>query len=416
MLSAYRATLALPGARTLTLVCALAWLTTSTYGLGLVLLLEATTGSFATAGLGAGAFALGTALLAPWRGRLVDRRGPGTLWPLTALHLGALAALIAAADRLAALTATALALLAGSFAPPLIAVARTRWAELTATAAHGARPGHALNAALGDLANVLGPALVATLALLIGPAAALAIFLPGLAVAAAILGRGRSTRAPRSAPDRLREPRRWPRGMPGGAGFRMLLAAETLLAIGFGALDLAAPAAGAAQGSPSAGAAALGAFAAGSAAAGLWSGAVQRVGAPQRRLLAGLAVMAASLGLVSVVPAVAAIALAAVPAGVGAGLAFVAVLELLDEVVPPGRSTEAFTWLTAGGGAGAAAGSVVSGHLAAAGAIGAALLLSSAAAATAAIWVAVASAHVGADGRGHPPGDQCDAPTSSSVG
>lgn len=425
MLSTYRATLALPGARTLAIACALAWLTTSTYGLGLILAVHHATGSFGVAGTAAGAFALGTALLAPWRGRLVDRRGPHVLRPLAVTHALLVAILLATADAVPPAATAGIAVLAGALVPPLIAVARTRWTQL-ASSPDDARPGHALNAVLADTSSVVGPVAVAALAVVTGPGLAVALFLPGLLAAAGLLARGTPAAASRATATASRddvtpdpEPEvpaaRVARGIPGGAGFRMLLATETLLAVAFGAFDLIAPALGAASGSPNLGAAALAAFAGGSAAAGLWSGAINEAARPARRLLGGLLLTAATFAVASAAPSVLVLAAAGVPAGVGVGLAFVAVLELLDAVVPEDRSVEAFTWLTAGGGLGAAAGAILAGRLIAAGHDAAAVALCAIAVGVAALWAAVTPRPRGARGHGRE-GDQRAAATSSSVG
>ncbi len=57
-------------------------------GLAVILFLRAETGSFATAGLAAGALALGAGIGAPLAGRLVDRRGAVMLMPLAARPRG----------------------------------------------------------------------------------------------------------------------------------------------------------------------------------------------------------------------------------------------------------------------------------------------------------------------------------------
>lgn len=427
MLANYRATLALPGARTLTIVCALAWLTSSVYGLGVVLAIQEATGSFATAGTVAGAFALGTALLAPLRGRLVDRRGPRLLLPLASLHAALVIGLLVAGAAPAAVLGV-LAFLCGATVPPLIAVARTRWAQL-AGSAEAARPAHALNAVLADVAAVAGPALVAGLALTVGAAPAIAVFLPGTLVAAIVLGRPSTATAaaPATRPrpevpagagavhDGSARRARRPRGIPGGAAFQLIVAIEGLLAVAFGAFDVIAPGVGADAGAPALGATALAGFAAGSAAAGFWSGAADAVAPPARRLVTGLAVTTIAFAAASLTPTVLSVALAAVPAGAGVGLAFVAILQLIDDMVPEERAVEAFTWLTAGGGLGAAGGTVVAGHLIADGQARAALLVC-----VAAVLLSAACGVVAVRRRPalhhHASRDQREAATSSSVG
>jgi MFS family permease len=57
----------------------LGWLSFGGYGLAIVLAVESATGSFVVAGAAVAAFSAGSALLAPVRGRFVDRRGPRAL-------------------------------------------------------------------------------------------------------------------------------------------------------------------------------------------------------------------------------------------------------------------------------------------------------------------------------------------------
>lgn len=410
MLANYRAILALPGARTLALVCALAWLTNSVYGLGVVLAIQEATGSFATAGLVAGAFALGSALLAPLRGRLVDRRGPRLLLPHAGVHAALVVALLVAGAAPAVVLAV-LAFLSGATVPPLIAVARTRWVQLTGSP-EAARPAHALNAVLADVAAVAGPALVAGLALTVGAAPTIAVFLPGTLAAAIVLGRPSTVAA--AAPAARSHPEA-AAGIPGGAAFQLIVAIEGLLAVAFGAFDVIAPGVAAEAGAPALGATALAGFAAGSAAAGFWSGAADAVAPPARRLVTGLAVTTVAFAAASVAPTVLSVALAAVPAGAGVGLAFVAILQLIDELVPEERAVEAFTWLTAGGGLGAAGGTVVAGQLIAGGQARAALL-----ACVVAVLLAAACGVVAVRRRPtlhhHASRDQREVATSSSVG
>ncbi|MDW5598579.1 hypothetical protein VSS74_29735, partial [Conexibacter stalactiti] len=90
----YRALLARPGTRAIALACGLGWLSFSSYALALVLAVEAASGSFATAGATVAAFTAGSALLAPLRGRLVDRRGPRALVAFALPHAAALLALV----------------------------------------------------------------------------------------------------------------------------------------------------------------------------------------------------------------------------------------------------------------------------------------------------------------------------------
>jgi MFS family permease len=159
MLSSYRALLARAGARRLALSCGLGWLSFSGYSLAIVLAAHAASGSFAAGGAAVAGFSAGAGLLAPVRGRLLDRAGPAMLSYFAAAHAAAATLLIlvcATPHSTALLIGTAA--VTGAAAPPLIATARAVWTriagpELVTTA-------HALNAALGDGAQILSPALV----------------------------------------------------------------------------------------------------------------------------------------------------------------------------------------------------------------------------------------------------------------
>lgn len=95
----YGALLARPGARALAFACAAGWLSFAGLGLAVVLLVEQGTGSFATAGMAVGALSAGAAVLAPLRGRIVDRRGGRALRRFAAAHAVALVALALSAGR-----------------------------------------------------------------------------------------------------------------------------------------------------------------------------------------------------------------------------------------------------------------------------------------------------------------------------
>jgi MFS family permease len=177
-MSSYRALFARPKTRALAAACGLGWLSFSSYGLAIVLAVEAATASFGAAGATVAAFTCGSAVLAPLRGRSVDRRGPRALLLFAPLHAIALVVLVIACaswhNRLALIVSGALA---GAATPPLIATARAVWARVTGSEL--AQAGHALNAALGDVAQVVGPALTAIVAAATSPLVALALLIPG---------------------------------------------------------------------------------------------------------------------------------------------------------------------------------------------------------------------------------------------
>ena len=130
MSSSYRAVFARTGARSLALSCGLGWLSFAGYGLAVVLAVEAATGSFAVAGTAVAAFAAGSGLLAPARGRIVDARGARILPVFALVHAAGLALLVAGcAASLAPALLVIAAGLAGTSTPPLIATARAVWPQ-----------------------------------------------------------------------------------------------------------------------------------------------------------------------------------------------------------------------------------------------------------------------------------------------
>ena len=95
-------------------------------GLAILLFVRDVTGSFASAGLCAGALALGSAIGAPLQGRLIDRRGVRMLLPLAGLHAAGLLVVLAAGEGDAATAALAAAsLVAGAATPPVSSVLRS---------------------------------------------------------------------------------------------------------------------------------------------------------------------------------------------------------------------------------------------------------------------------------------------------
>src|SRR3954471_269827 len=187
-MSTYRALLARPGARALALACGLGWLSFGSYGLAVVLAVHAASGSFAAAGAAVAAFSAGSGLLAPLRGRFVDARGRRALAVFAPVHAAGLVLLVAGcAAGWSRPALVAVAGVAGATCPPLIATARSVWPGVAGPEL--AQAAHAVNAALGDVAMVVGPAVVGAVAGLVSPAFALAAMIPGPAIGALIVAR-----------------------------------------------------------------------------------------------------------------------------------------------------------------------------------------------------------------------------------
>lgn len=355
----YRALFARTEARTLALSCALGWLSFASYGLAIVLAVQSATGSFAVAGASVAAFSLGSALLAPLRGRFVDRRGPRAVAAFVGPHAAGLGLLVlGCATTDATWLLAGAAAVAGASAPPLIATARAVWPEVTG--AELVRTGHAVNAALGDAAQVVGPALTGAVAAVASPVVALGLLIPGAAVGACLLAsmqpQGARPPSPRTAHGVLavlRESR----------GLQTIVICELAIGASLGALDVAASVVAEDAGATELAAIPLAAFAAGSVAASLWSGSERLARAAAWRYVAGSVAVAALLPLCLLAGSLGGVSLVLVAAGAGYGVLNVALFELIEDVVAADRVVEAFTWLTTWAGAGLAAGAVLAGHL-----------------------------------------------------
>lgn len=174
----YRTLLRAPGAAAFFLTAAAGRVGIAMTSLGIVWLVHARTGSYATAGLVTGGFAVAEAVAGPQLARLADRFGQSRVLPPALLaHAAAVAALLAlvaagAQDWLM----TAGGVLAGATIPQLGALSAARWAALLRDERAGALPAaFALEALANELAFLAGPALVSTLGASGCPAAGTAL-------------------------------------------------------------------------------------------------------------------------------------------------------------------------------------------------------------------------------------------------
>src|SRR6266540_5789521 len=142
-------------------------------GLAIVLLVRQTGGSYATAGLVAGSYAISLGLTAPLLGRLIDRVGQTRVLLATAgVSAAAFAALAVAAEAGSRALLPVLAALGGASLPPVAACLRALWSELLGRGAE-LQAAFSVEAIVQELIFVVGPPLVAILAAVFAPAAAM---------------------------------------------------------------------------------------------------------------------------------------------------------------------------------------------------------------------------------------------------
>jgi predicted MFS family arabinose efflux permease len=344
----YLALARLAPARRLVLAIGAATLAWGMLPLAIVLTVEGATGSYPSAGLVVAGFGAAAGISAPFRGRVVDRRGASPWLPGLAAGCAAAVVALAAATKGGAPVwlLVALAAVSGVVAPPLVAYARSVWPQAVEPAL--VRRGYAVTSLLSDVGLVAGPALAGGLYLLAGFAVLPlcgAILLVASLLALATAARGSEAPRPRPMP-RLRSSR----------ALLALLAVSVLLGCALGLVQVAVPTIAGGWGEEELAGPLLAAFALGSVAGALWFGSRSWRGSTVRRYL--VAVLALGLLLLPIGLATRPLTLGTLLllAGLAFGPATVSVFESID-VLAPGSGAEGLTWITTAEAAGWAVGS-----------------------------------------------------------
>jgi hypothetical protein len=324
--------------------------------LAFVLFAAANAGT-AAAGVLVAAFSA-TSVLAPARGRIVDRRGPPALIAFAFACSGALAALAAAgsADAPAAVLVV-VGGLAGLAVPPLGPFTRAAWGR--ALGGDRLQRIFALDSAGEEAALIVAPLAVAGIVAVASPEAALLVAAAGLLAGTGAAGRSVLAQDPgAAAPSVTAAARRLPPAL--------WLTIASLLGPGaaLGAIDLAVPALARSAGAPARAGLLLAALAAGTATASLLAGRRRWAWPATRRLPAlQLTVAGALAGAAAVAGRPAALAVVLVAVGMALGAQFVTVYPLVDELAPAGAATRSFAWLVTANNAGIGIGAALAGQL-----------------------------------------------------
>ncbi len=348
--------------------------------LGIVLLVERTAGSYATAGLVTATFAVGTAAGAPVWGRAMDARAQaGVLAPVVTASAGLLAALALSATAGAPVVPLcALALAAGATFPPFSAAMRTSWRSLLPDPGHR-RGGYALDAATVEALFVLGPLLLSALLVALPPAGPLLVTAGVLVVGGwTYAGTGPARLAPHQRPGAVTAHTSvTATGAPVSAVRRTLLGSPALLAVlatglvmalAFGATDTSlAATARTVLGDDARLGLLFAAIAGGSTLGGLSYGALSRARTGCQLLPVTLGVFGAGLAAVALLLAAPgrppSWMLLAVLFVVGLVIAPSLIIQqaLVDSLSLTGRTTEAQAWLSTAVTTGAALGTAAGG-------------------------------------------------------
>jgi MFS family permease len=351
--------LRVPGVLSALLSSCIAQIPMGALGLLLVLHTRDVTGTYASGGGVAAAYALALGVSNPVLARLADRRGPiGLLLVGAPIAAAAIVLQAALPDDAPLVARIGLAAVTGATQPPIGAFRRRLWPVLVPDddARHRL---YATEGVLLEIVYVLGPVVV--VAGVGSWSTSAALILCGAAI---LTGNVAFSRHP--AIRRLTGAPSGGHGLVGALrGPGVLVATVVFLFLGFGvgSTEVGVPAALEAMGDRGLTGLALGLWGAGSALAGV---VVARSGVP-RRPAQRLLVLAGAWGLGH-----AAIALAGSPlvlcvlalvAGATISPTFTVINGLLDRLALPGTLTEAFTWVSTGMVVGAAAGGALAGHL-----------------------------------------------------
>jgi hypothetical protein len=374
-----------PGALRLFLVSVVARLPLAMLTIGLLVHAEHLTGSFAAAGVVAGALAMSQALGSPLLGRLVDRRGQTAVLlagGLVAASALAAVAVLPAGTPVGALVALAAAL--GLATPPVGACARALLPAVL-TDQDALRAAYAVDTAVVELTWVAGPPFVLLVGALWSTGAALGVAAAVLIVGTAVFAAHPASRAWRPTPDA----RRPPGGSLGTPAMRTLVLVLVAVGVLFGATEVAVAVAADALNASAATGPLLGLWGVGSLVGGVVTarmGGGARTGAGLALLLAGLA--AGHLALAPAAGSVVALAALLPLAGAAIAPAQATVFAMVEHAAPAGTVTEAFAWLSTAIGIGASAGAASAGAVADAAGAGPAFALAAGAAGAAALTAA----------------------------
>ncbi|MFC4494335.1 MFS transporter [Streptomyces ovatisporus] len=395
----YRDLLRTPGAWRFVIPGFLARQPIAMLGIGTVLLVEHTTGSYGAAGIVTAISGVAMALIAPQSGKLTDRFGQrAVLVPAVLLHALTVSLLIVLALRDAPLWALfAAAVPAGATTPPISPMVRARWSASLDDSSPLMTTAAAFESVTDEFTFIVGPVLTTALCTTVHPAAGL------VAEAFLILGGGlffaaqRGTQPPKALGQEGtsgKKARRdsatrtdsgsGPDSGPGAGGARphakdggrsalslpgVRVLIPALLGIGsvFGGMQVSIAAVTQFAGQPELNGVLYGIFATGNTLAAVAVGTIRWRRSAQARLLIAYPVLvlatAALAAAAQLTPWLALLGALGLVAGLCVAPSMITGFTLVELLVPAAVRTEAFTWLTGAVALGQAAGSMAAGQL-----------------------------------------------------
>ena len=381
MLAPYRSVISVDGSPRLLASALVGRLPQGMSSLAILLLVRATTHSYAAAGAAVGAYALASAVMAPVQGRLVDRFGRVRVLAPVAVGQGLVLVVLVLVARSQAGPAVLVALcaLSGALVPPIAPTVRALLREVLDDP--GVREtAYALESVTQELVWITGPLLVALVITVTSPSAAI-VLLAIVCVGGTML----FVRSPlaRDRQDRVAAHQRT--SVMANSRLLALLGPIVLTGLNLGAVEVGLPSLALHAGSRSASGILLALWSVGSMTGGLWYGSRawrSSLAGRYRMLLLVAAVFTAPLILARSIPLGIVCSLLA---GLTIAPVFSCQYALVGRAVTAGSETEAFTWVTAALVAGIAAGSAVGGAAIASSGVGAPFVIACVATALAAL-------------------------------
>lgn len=361
MLRAYSRVVNAPGVPRLALAVIVGGLELGFAPIGLILLVQQSTGSYGAAGGVLAAYGIGRAVATPAQGRLLDRLGPPrVLAPCALLHLASIAVLLIASGPGAVALLVAAGAAAGATFPALTSALRALWPDIVGPERRVLGAAYAFDALILELLFVTGVAVGGAIVAFASPAAALAATAAGAAVGTALFLTVPVARAPARAARTDSTPVR-PSGPLGVASVRVLLSSWLPVGFAYGTFEVVAPAFAQEQEAASAAALFLLLVAIGSVVGAAWYGARAAAKPPHRVLTLALGLLAPALALSSQPETLAGMAFAAFLIGLPYAPLSAANSQLLCAASPAATRTESFAWVTTALFVGGAVGSALTG-------------------------------------------------------
>jgi MFS family permease len=360
VLTSYRRVLAVPGTLRFSLTGLVARLPISMVGLGIVLLVQAGTGSYGVAGAVSAAYMVANAVLAVLQGRLVDRLGQARVLTAASLAFGVGMVLLiwsVQADWPIATTYLAAAAAGGSL-PQIGSCVRARWSYVLAEPAD-VQTAYALEAVADEAVFIAGPIVVTLLATAVHPVAGLAVAVVAGVGGSLAFARQHATEPPAHPHDRsvgVRPPLPWRTLAP-------LTVVSAALGVLFGAAEVTTVAFADEQGHQAWAGGLLALWALGSLTSGVVTGAISWRRGPTVRVRWGSLAMAATMAPLALIGSLPLMGLALLVGGFAIAPTLVATLSLTERTMPAGRLTEGMAIMQTGLVAGVAPGATASGFV-----------------------------------------------------